>query len=97
MGANIIPLKKSGDVSITAKISTSGSYTATLSIRNTGSGATRYVDFANGSASASVSGVEEAMIVVANTPAIVLYDPFNLSAEVKTGLDYTLTLTGATA
>ncbi|KAH7076386.1 hypothetical protein BKA63DRAFT_412570 [Paraphoma chrysanthemicola] len=97
MGANIIPLKKSGDASVTAKISTSGTYTATLSIRNTSSGATRYVDFANGSASASVSSAEEAAVVVANTPALVLYDPFSLTSEVNKGLDYTLTLTGATA
>lgn len=97
MGANIIPLKKSGDASVTAKITSSGAYTATLSIRNTNSGATRYVDFANGFISASVSSSEEVMIMVANTPALVLYDPFNLSAEVKKGLDYTLTLSGATA
>jgi hypothetical protein len=97
MGANIIPLKKSGDASVTARISTSGTYTATLSIRNTSSGATRYIDFANGSASAMISNAEEAMIVIANTPSLVLYDPFNLSADVKKGLDYTLTVTGATA
>ncbi|KAF2831085.1 hypothetical protein CC86DRAFT_341687 [Ophiobolus disseminans] len=97
MGANIVPLKKSGAVSVSAKITTSGTYTATLSIRNTSSGATRYVDFVNGSASASVSADEEAAVVVANTPALILYDPFQLSGEVAKGLDYTLTLTGATA
>ncbi|KAF2439276.1 hypothetical protein P171DRAFT_436588 [Karstenula rhodostoma CBS 690.94] len=97
MGANIIPLKKSGTVTVTAKITTSGSYTATLSIRNTSTGATRYVDFASGSASASVSSNEEAMVVVANTPALIVYDPFNIPSTVSKGLDYTLTLTGATA
>lgn len=97
MGANIIPLKKSGDASVTAKITTSGTYTATLSIRNTSSGATRYIDFANGSASATVSSAEEAAVVVANTPTLIQYDPFSLSSDVKKGLDYTLTLTGATA
>jgi hypothetical protein len=74
MGANIVPLKKSGDVSITAKISSVGAYTATPSIRNTISDATRDVDFANGSASASISNAEEAAVIVANTPALVLYD-----------------------
>jgi len=96
MGANIVPLKKSGAVSVTASISTSGSYTATLSIRNTSSGATRYIEFSSGSATASVSASEEAAVVVANTPALVQYDPFSLTSTVNTGLDYTLTLTGAT-
>lgn len=97
MGANIIPLKKSGTVTVTAKITTSGTYTATLSVRNTSTGATRYVDFANGSASTSVSSNEEAMVVVANTPALIQYDPFNIPSAVSQGLDYTLSLTGATA
>ncbi|KAL6704801.1 hypothetical protein ACN47E_007605 [Coniothyrium glycines] len=97
MGANIVPLKKFGNDSVTAKISTSGAYTATLSIRDTGSGATRYIDFANGSASAKIANAEEAAVVVANTPALILYDPFNLSDEAKKGLNYSLTLTGATA
>ncbi|KAJ4303263.1 hypothetical protein N0V90_002156 [Kalmusia sp. IMI 367209] len=97
MGANIIPLKKSGTVTVTAKITTSGTYTATLSVRNTSTGATRYIDFASGSASTSVSSSEEAMVVVANTPALIQYDPFNIPSTVSKGLDYTLTLTGATA
>ncbi|OAL45877.1 hypothetical protein IQ07DRAFT_683789 [Pyrenochaeta sp. DS3sAY3a] len=97
MGANIIPLKKTGDVSVTAKISTTGTYTATLSIRNTSSGATRYVDFVSGSATAAVTSAEEAAVVVANTPNLIQYDPFSLSTEAKASLDYTLTLTGATA
>lgn len=97
MGANIIPLKKSGTVTVTAKITTSGAYTATLSVRNTSTGATRYIDFANGSASTSVSSSEEAAVVVANTPALINYDAFNIPSTVSKGLDYTLTLTGATA
>ncbi|KAI3391520.1 hypothetical protein diail_7182, partial [Diaporthe ilicicola] len=78
MGANIIPLKKSGAVSVTAKITTSGAYTATIAVRDTSSGATRYVDFASGSASTSVTSSEEASVVVANTPALIQYDPFSL-------------------
>lgn len=97
MGANIIPLKKSGTVTVTAKVTTSGAYTATLAVRNTSSGATRYVDFANGSASTSVTSSEEASVVVANTPALIQYDPFSIGSDVNAGLDYTLTLTGATA
>jgi hypothetical protein len=97
MGANIIPLKTSGAADVSAKISTSEPYTATLSIRDTSSGTTRYVDFANGAASASLSSAEEAAVVVANTPELVLYDPFSLAANVNKGLDYTLTLTGASA
>jgi hypothetical protein len=97
MGANIIPLKDTKAGKVTAKISTTSSYTATLSIRNTDSGATRYVDFKSGSASASISSAEEAAVVVANTPELILYDGLKLSAEVSKGLDYTLTLTGASA
>ncbi|KAF1956072.1 hypothetical protein CC80DRAFT_548373 [Byssothecium circinans] len=97
MGANIIPLKKSGTVTVTAKITTSGSYTATLAVRNTSSGATRYIDFASGSASTSVTSSEEAAVVVANTPNLIQYDPFQLGSDVNTGIDYTLNLVGATA
>lgn len=97
MGANIIPLTVSIAGTVTAKIATSGSYTATLSVRNTNTGVTRYIDFVSGSASTSVTGQEEATVVVANTPELVQYDAFSLTSEVSKGLDYTLTLTGATA
>ncbi|KAF2795500.1 hypothetical protein K505DRAFT_239762 [Melanomma pulvis-pyrius CBS 109.77] len=97
MGANIIPLTKSGTAVVTAKITTGGTCTATLSVRNTSNGTTRYIDFANGSASTSITASEEAAIVVANTPSLIQYDPFSLTSDVNTGLDYTLTLSGATA
>lgn len=74
MGAHTIPLKKTGVVSVSASIATTGSYTATLAIRNTSSGATQYIDFVGGSATASVSASEEAAVVVANTPALFQYD-----------------------
>ncbi|EGX51171.1 hypothetical protein AOL_s00054g547 [Orbilia oligospora ATCC 24927] len=98
MGANIVPLKKSG--AVTVSVSVSGAtlaYTATLSIRNTSSGSTRYVNLSGGSASASVASDEEITFVIANTPAnLILYDAFSLSSEVKNGLDYSVTITGAT-
>ncbi|KAI1178343.1 hypothetical protein F4777DRAFT_538381 [Nemania sp. FL0916] len=98
MGANIIPLKKSGSVTVTAKVTASKAFTATLAIRNTSSGATRYVSLANGSGSAAVSSSEEASLVVVNTPAtLIQFDPFSLGSDVQAGLDYTVTLTGATA
>ncbi|KAI0816226.1 hypothetical protein GGR55DRAFT_225433 [Xylaria sp. FL0064] len=98
MGANIIPLKKSGSVTVTARVTASKAFTATLAIRNTSSGATRYVDLANGSGSAAVSSSEEASLVVVNTPAtLIQFDPFSLTSDVQAGLDYTVTLTGATA
>ncbi|KAK6536344.1 hypothetical protein TWF281_000583 [Arthrobotrys megalospora] len=98
MGANIVPLKKSGAVTINVSVSgASLPYTATLSIRNTSSGATRYITLSSGSASASVASNEEATFVIANTPANpILYDAFSLSSEVKNGLDYSVTITGAT-
>ncbi|KAI1186977.1 hypothetical protein F5B17DRAFT_339536 [Nemania serpens] len=97
MGANIIPLKKSGSVTITAKITSSKAFTATIAVRNTSSGATRYVSLANGSGSTAVSSSEEASLVVTNTPAtLIQFDPFSLGSDVQAGLDYTVTLTGAT-
>ncbi|GAW14217.1 hypothetical protein ANO14919_036160 [Xylariales sp. No.14919] len=98
LGANIIPLKTSGSVTVTAQVTASKAFIATLAVRNTSSGATRYVDLANGSGSAAVSSSEEASLVVVNTPAaLIQYDPFSLSSDVQSGLDYTVTLTGATA
>ncbi|KAI3333444.1 hypothetical protein F4824DRAFT_502989 [Ustulina deusta] len=98
MGANIIPLKTSGSVTVTAKVTASKAFTATLAVRNTSSGVTRYVDLANGSGSTAVSSSEEASLVVVNTPAsLILFDPFSLTSDVQAGLDYTVTLTGATA
>ncbi|KAK5626089.1 hypothetical protein RRF57_001804 [Xylaria bambusicola] len=98
MGANVIPLKKSGAVTVTAKVTANKAFTATLSVRNTSTGVTRYVDLVNGSGSTAVSADEEASLVVVNTPAsLILFDPFSLSSDVQAGLDYTVTLTGATA
>jgi hypothetical protein len=97
MGANIIPLTISVVGTVTAKITATANYTATLSVRNMDTGDTRYIEFADGSASASVTGVEEAAVIVANTPELIQYDPFSLTSEVSKGLDYTLTLSGATA
>ncbi|PSN70440.1 hypothetical protein BS50DRAFT_312764 [Corynespora cassiicola Philippines] len=96
MGANIIPLTISAAGKVSAKVTSTGSYTATLSIRDTESGATRYVEFLDGAAEADVTASEEAAVVVANTPELVQYDPFNLTAEVNTGMDYSLEVTGAT-
>ncbi|KAF2015416.1 hypothetical protein BU24DRAFT_390728 [Aaosphaeria arxii CBS 175.79] len=98
MGANIIPLKTSSSAGpVSASIKSTGKFTATLSIRNAGAGTTRYVDFADGTAKAELSEGEEAAVVVANTPELVLYDPFSLTEEVTKGLEYSLSLTGATA
>ncbi|KAI0469100.1 hypothetical protein F4859DRAFT_148885 [Xylaria cf. heliscus] len=98
MGANIIPLKTSGSATVTAKVTASKAFTATLAVRNTSSGVTRYVDLANGSGSTTVSSSEEASLVVVNTPAsLIQYDPFSVGSDVQAGLDYTVTLTGATA
>jgi hypothetical protein len=94
----VIPLKKSGAVTLTAKVTASKAFTATLAVRNTSSGATRYVDLPNGSGSTAVTPSEEASLVVVNTPAtLIQYDPFSLGSDVQAGLDYTVTLTGATA
>lgn len=98
MGANITPLKFSGSVTVTARVTaTNGAFTATLVARNTSSGATRYVDLASGSGSIAVTSGEEASLVVANTPAaLIQYDPFAIPSNVNAGLDYSVTLTNAT-
>ncbi|KAE9572265.1 hypothetical protein CGCF415_v015068 [Colletotrichum fructicola] len=97
MGANIIPLK-SPSGTVTVRITTSGQLTSHLVVRNTGSGAVRYIELSGGQGSVSVASGEEASLVVANTPAnLVLYDPFALTSEVNTGVDYSFTLSGATA
>ena len=94
-GSNIIPLTAMGEV--TAKVTSSAPFTATLAVRAS-SGAVRYVDLENGTATTTVAAGEEASLVVVNTPAaLAMYDPFAISGEVARGLDYQVQLTGATA
>lgn len=95
MGSNIIPLKGSGK--ITAKVTASGGFTATLAVRAS-SGAVRYVDLEGGAGEVTLESGEEATLVVANTPdALLQYDGFKLSgAPANKGLDYQVELTGAT-
>ena len=104
-GANIIPLKLSGDGSLTVQITNLGNnqtdsdFTATLAIRATSGGATRYVDLPAGAGSATIATGEEAILVVANTPkTLYLYDSSNVAATdpANAGLNYQLRLTGAT-
>jgi hypothetical protein len=93
MGANIIPLKGSGPVSI--KVSAPMSFTATLAVRGAG-GNVQYIDMHSGSGSTTVGSGEEASLVVANTPErALMYDAFNINAEAAAGLQYTVTMTGA--
>ncbi len=97
LGANIVPLgllATSVDVRVTAP----SPFTATLAVRDTRSAATRYVDLPGGAGSAAVAEGEELSLVVVNTPAALLqYDPFALEgSEAQAGLDYTVTITGAT-
>ncbi|KAF4470288.1 hypothetical protein FALBO_2804 [Fusarium albosuccineum] len=95
MGANIIPLTVSGS-SVSVKVASDSEFVATVVIYREG-GESSYVTLANGAATVSVKSGEQVSVVVANAPAEpILYDSFNLSADVSKGLDYTLTLTGAT-
>ncbi|KAK1752195.1 hypothetical protein QBC47DRAFT_306280 [Echria macrotheca] len=95
MGANIIPLKGSG--AVVANITASMPFTATLAIKG-GDGKVKYVDMPGGNGQTTIANGEEAMLVVANTPAnLILYDPFQLTAETNAGLDYQLQLSGVTA
>lgn len=96
MGANIVPLKAAaGTTTVKVAITASaGTYAATLAVKG-GSGV-RYVDVVNGNASVTLAGGEEVSLVVANTPALVLYDAFNIPAELNKGLTYSVQITGAT-
>jgi hypothetical protein len=93
MGANIIPLAASGAISV--KVTSSGDFTATLALRAQND-TVRYIDLPGGAGEATLESGEEATLVVANTPALLDYDPFNISGEANRGLDYQVQLTGAT-
>lgn len=96
MGANVIPLKNPGSsVSVTINVNAGGSYAATLAVK-AGNGSVRYVDVVGGTGNVAVAVGEELMLVVANTPALVLYDPFKIPAEVNKGLGYSVQISGAT-
>lgn len=95
MGANIIPLKGTGIIA--ANVTADMPFTSTLVIK-AANGMVRYISMPGGSGQANVASGEEAMLVVVNTPAkLILFDPFKLSTEANTGVDYQLQLTGATA
>ncbi|CAP80341.1 hypothetical protein EN45_091150 [Penicillium chrysogenum] len=94
-GANINPIQVSGEGSVTVTVKSDSAFTATLAVRNKDSGVVRYVDLENGSGEVTVGGSEEASLVVVNTPAeLIQYDPFKLSSEATSGLDYAVQITG---
>lgn len=93
MGANIIPLKSTGSTVSVVITASSNTYTATMAVK--GGSQVRYVDVVNGSASVTLASGEEVSLVVANTPALVLYDPFSIPADVNKGLTYSVQITGA--
>ncbi|KAH9885361.1 hypothetical protein F4778DRAFT_761212 [Xylariomycetidae sp. FL2044] len=96
MGANITPLRPTGNV-IDVTVTATSPITATLAVKAS-DGSVRYVDLVNGKGQVTVSNGEEASLVVANTPDVLyMYDPFSLTTEVNKGLDYRIQLTGATA
>jgi hypothetical protein len=104
-GANINPLTLTGDGNISVDVynlgngSSDSNFTATLAIRNTSSGAVRYVAFSNaGTVSAYIGGGEEATLVVANTPNnLITYNAFEStgSAPELRGLNYEVMIVGA--
>lgn len=95
MGASIIPLTGTGAVSVT--VSAEMAFTATLAVRGA-DGVVSYVDLVDGVGEATVEDGGEASLVVANTPdELINYDPFELTDEVRRGLDYTIEISGATA
>lgn len=98
MGANIIPLTTSGAADVEVKVSSEGEFTATLAIFNSSSKETRYVALESGAGKASLQSGEEASLVVANTPSTLTnYNGFEIPDALNKGLDYSFTLSGATA
>ncbi|KAM7219044.1 hypothetical protein V8F06_005636 [Rhypophila decipiens] len=97
MGANIIPLKGTGTVTVNLTVNNNMPCIATLAVRGS-NGAVRYTVLTKGSGQVLVAGGEEAALVVANTPdTLYLYDPFSLTSEVSRGLDYQVQISGASA
>ncbi|KAF4995240.1 hypothetical protein FGRMN_5271 [Fusarium graminum] len=95
MGANVIPLEVTGS-QLEVKVASDAEFVATVAVYREG-GESSYVTLTNGAATVPVQAGEDVSVVIANAPAeAILYDGFNLSEEVSKGLDYTLTLTGAT-
>ncbi|KAL4907817.1 hypothetical protein BDW74DRAFT_175600 [Aspergillus multicolor] len=95
-GANINPLTVDGAGSVSVEVSSDAAFMATMAIRSTNSGDVRYVDLENGKGETTVGESEEASLVVVNTPEeLIQYNPFELSSEVQVGLDYSVTITGA--
>lgn len=103
-GANINPLTVTGGGNVTFTIRNLGNglsdsnFTANVAIRNTSSGAVRYVALPNGAGSATIASGEEASLVVANTPnALITYDAFastGTAPELR-GLNYEVVIVGA--
>lgn len=102
MGANIIPLAvaASAGAEVAVEVTSAGAaFTAALAVRDTAANTVRYVALPGGAGSATVASGEEASLVVVNAPAeLIEYNGFELSGSAaSTGLDYSFTLTGATA
>lgn len=106
-GANIIPLDPAVNGTVNVSITNLGNglddsnFTATLSIYKD-DGTTRYVDLPDGSGQATIANDEEVSLVVANTPDhLYMYNPSDFGAAetsdpANTGLNYSVTITGAT-
>ena len=95
MGANIIPLDVTGD-NVDVKVVSEGEFVATVAVYHK-DGTTSYTTLADGAASVGITAGDDVTVVVANAPAkAVMYNGFELTEDVNKGLDYTLTLNGAT-
>lgn len=99
-GANIIPLRGTGALSVEVTNLGNGlpesNFTATVALRKS-TGAVRYVDLPEGTGEATVANDEEASLVVVNTPdTLYQYDAFKTSAGTPemTGLNYQVHITG---
>lgn len=96
MGANINPLTVTGST-VSVSISAQAPYTATLVVSPAAGGNITYTDVVNGKASVPVQKGDGVSLVVANTPELITYDPFEIPDEVNKGLEYSVVIEGATA
>ncbi|MGE5785475.1 MAG: DUF6055 domain-containing protein [Myxococcales bacterium] len=100
-GANINPLRVTGDGAINVRVTNLGNglqesnFTATLAIRAE-MGDVRYVDLPGGSGETQVASGEEVSLVVVNTPdTVYMYNPERVGSPENVGLNYEVQLIGA--
>ncbi|PSK55301.1 hypothetical protein B9Z65_2690 [Elsinoe australis] len=97
MGASMVPLSD-GKGPVTVKVTAPTPFEARIAIRAPGYGKVRYIYVQDGEATVQVGQDDEVMLVVVNAPAqLVTFNPTQIpGSPADAGLDYSVTVTGAT-